>query len=53
MKIYFVFRNHFKLLKVLHLGFNISTCTDTLHFGINISLLFITIGFHVYKTIKL
>jgi hypothetical protein len=52
MKIYFVFRNHFKFLKVLHLGCNISTCIDTLHFGISISLLFITIGFHVYKTTK-
>jgi hypothetical protein len=52
MKLYFTFRNHFKIIKVIHLGFNVSTCIDVLHFGISISLIFITIGLHVYKSEK-
>lgn len=49
MKIYFTYRNHFKTLQVLHFGFNISGCINELHIGISLSLLFITIGFHIYK----
>lgn len=50
MKVYFTYRNHFKTIKVIHLGFNISTCIDTLHFGVCISLLFVTVGLHIYKS---
>jgi len=52
MKVYFTYRNHFKSIKVLHLGFNISGCYDSLHFGISISLIFITVGLHICESLE-
>jgi len=50
MKVYFTFRNHFKTIQVIHLGINISCCFDSFACGISLSLLFITVGFHIYKS---
>ena len=52
MNVYFTFRNHFKTIKVVHLGFNASGCIDALHFGISVSLIFVTIGLHIYKKVE-
>jgi len=49
MKLYFTFRNHFKTIQVIHLGFNVSCCFNPFACGINLSLLFITVGFHIHK----
>jgi len=54
MKAHFTFRNHFKNIGTLHIGFNISTSLIRQSFaaGISISLLFITIGFMIWKVNK-
>jgi len=49
MKIYWIFRQHYKTVKVIHLGFDISCCIENFHAVISISILFITIGVSVYK----
>jgi len=49
MKIYWTYRNHWKILRVLHIGFNVSGSYQDRNYGISISLLFVTIGFHIYK----
>jgi hypothetical protein len=51
MKTYIIFRNHWKITKVIHFGVNISCCFKTLHATISLSLFFITIGFSVYKQV--
>lgn len=49
---YFTFRNHFKTIQVIHLGFNVSCCFNPFACGINLSLLFFTVGFHIHKKFK-
>lgn len=49
MKAYWTYRNHWKTIKVIHLGINISGCFESTHYGISVSLLFITIGFQIWK----
>ena len=48
----FLHINHFKTLRVVHLGVNFSGCINELHIGFSISLLLITIGVHIYKSHK-
>jgi len=50
MKIYYTYRKHWKYIKVIHLGVNISGCFETMHFTISVSLLFVTVGLSIYKS---
>jgi len=53
MKVYFIFRNHFKTIRAIHLGFDISCCFEAFAMVISISLLFMTIGIAIHKKLDI